>query len=442
MSTVAPKTADFIDPVKFESVLITTQNFRSIDIAPLVTDIDVFEHLDKPYLTAVLGFIDAQDVVGAMNLSGGEEVHITIKGNLEDSTPISKNFFIDKIMTSSKIHENEEFFAFHLIEDIAFLSNTMNINRSYLGTTTEIIKKISKEYLDTEIEVKTKDAHITKVIIPNLSPIDAMCWIKNRTTTTYGYPFYLYSNLVEDKLQFRDLESIMSLDVMNGDVPYTFMESQMAIDDDKSRRRIIKNYEVKNTYDMYRLINEGLLGSEYQYVDVIKPKHNEEGKREDHKFKFDIDEDVIKRMSSDGIIQTTPLYDSSRYSWAESKVNSRKITRIGSSNVFGDVTSLSERNESAQYKINEVSRAMSQLLTTDAMSFVVNGVDFLNGESSTTIGNKLKILFLRNAIDEHDRKYDYKKSGDYMIFACKHSFTPTEYTLTFSGVKLSNGDVE
>lgn len=442
MTAVDPKTADFIDPVKFESVLIITQDFPPIDISPLVTDLDVFEHLDKPYLTAVLGFIDAQDIVGAMNLSGGEEVHITVKGNLEDSTPISKNFFIDKMMTSSKIHENEEFFAFHLIEDIAFISNTMNINRPYSGTTTEIIKKISREYLDTEIEVDTKDNHITKVIVPNLSPIDAMCWIKNRTTTSQGYPFYLYSNLVEDKLQFRDLESIMSLGVMNNDVPYTYMESQTAIEDDTSRRRIIKNYEVKNTYDMYRLINEGLLGSEYQYIDLIKPKHDDSGKRTDHKFKFDIDKEVIERMSADGVIKTTPLYDSSRYPWAESKVNSRKITRIGSSNIFADIKSLSERDESAQYKLNEVSRAMSQLLTTDAMSFVVNGVDFLNGEASTTIGNKLRILFLRNAIDEHDRKYDYKKSGDYMIFACKHSFTPTEYTLTFSGVKLSNGDVE
>ena len=49
---------------------------------------------------------------------------------------------------------------------------------------------------------------------------------------------------------------------------------------------------------------------EYQYVDVTKPKHDGSGKRTDHKFTFDIDKEVISKMTSDGIIQNIPLYDS------------------------------------------------------------------------------------------------------------------------------------
>ena len=72
---------------------------------------------------------------------------------------------------------------------------------------------------------------------------------------------------------------------------------------------------------------------------------------------------------------------------------------------------------------------------------MVNGLDFFSGESNATIGNKIRIQFLKNRVDEYEGKFDTKKSGDYLIFACKHSISPSEYTLTFSGVKLSNGDI-
>lgn len=435
MSVVDPSLPDFVTAVKFESIKIITKLHTSVDIAPLVTDLDVFEHLDKPYVTAVLAFLDANDIVGALNLSGGEKVQIMLKVNLEDAVVITKTFYIDKIMASTKTHESEEFFTFHLIEDIAFISNTLHVNQAYNGTTTKIIENLAIEFLDKKINVSSKDVHTTKVIVPNLTPINAMCWIKNRTTTTDGYPFYLFSTLIDEDLQFYDLETLMNNPIINDDVPYTYFESQMVNDNDKTRRRIILNHRVKNTYDMYRLVDEGLIGSEYRYIDTINNKNN--------KFNFDINKEVINQMKVDNIIShlEKPLYDRERYDWSEKNLNSRKVTRIGSSNAFGDTKSLSERDKVADYRLNEVSRAMSQLLTTDAMSFAVNGIDFLDGETNTTIGNKLRILFLRNAVDKEDYPYDYKKSGDYMIFACKHSFTPSEYTLTFSGVKLSNGEV-
>lgn len=441
MSNVNPAAPEFADAISFESVLIETELVSPVEIAPLVTDLDVFEHLDKPYVTAVLGFLDVENVVADLNISGGERVSIVLKTNLQTSIPIRKIFYIDKIMSASKTHSNEEFFTLHLIEDHAFISNTLNVNKAYSGSTTTIVSKIAKDFLDTNIDILSSDVHNTKVIVPNLTPIDAMCWVKNRTTTTTGYPFYLFSNFIDLNLQFDDLQSMMSSAVMNPDAPYTYYEAQMASNADTLRRRVILSYQARDTYDIYRLIDEGLLGSEYQYVDVTKPKHDGSGKRTDHKFTFDIDKEVISKMTSDGIIQNIPLYDSTRYDWSKKKVNSRKITRMGSSNIFNDIKSLSEREEVAQYRLNEVSRAMSQLLTTDAMTFMVNGLDFFSGESNATIGNKIRIQFLKNRVDEYEGKFDTKKSGDYLIFACKHSISPSEYTLTFSGVKLSNGDI-
>ena len=435
MSLVNPSSPDHVDAISFKSIIIETEISENVEIAAITTNLDVFEHLDKPYITALLGFVDVEDIVGSMNISGGEKVRIVLKTNVEESLPVEKHFYIDKVVSSNKTNDNEEFFTLHLIEDYAFISNTKNVNTVYSGKTSKIIEKIAKDSLDIEVDVNTKDLQEAKVIVPNLTPIDAMCWIKNRSTTSDGYPLYLYSNFIDSNLQLNDLMTMMSAKVMNESEgrEFTHYESQATSDLNISRRRIIMAYQAKNINNLYSLIDKGLLGSEYRYLDIIK--------KEDHKFNFNVDKEVIKQLIDDNIIDTTPLYDSSRYDWSSSKINSRKITRIGSTKVFSDQKSLSERDDASQYRLNEVSHAMSQLLTTDAISFVVNGIDFFDGEQSSTIGKKLRIRFLKNIITDEDDKFDHKKSGDYLIFACKHSFTSREYTLTFSGVKLSNGKV-
>ena len=216
---------------------------------------------------------------------------------------------------------------------------------------------------------------------------------------------------------------------------YTHYESQMGSETSLGRRRVIMAYQSRDNYDLYSLIEKGLLGAEYRYLDIIK--------KEDNKFEFDVDKEVNEILSKDDIVQSRQYssYDSARYDRSTGKISSRKITRIGSTEIFDDNKSLSQRKEIAQYRLNEVSRAMSELLKTEAMSFVVNGLDFFDGVESTTVGNKLRIRFLKNSITDDSDKFDHKKSGDYLMFACKHSFTPREYTLTFSGVKLSNGEV-
>ena len=437
MSVLNPSHADYVDAVKFESVTIETELFPPVDIATTVTDLDVFEHLDKPYVTAVLGFVDVEDLVGSMNLSGGERVSVTLKTNIEESIPVTKIFYIDKVVSANKTSGNEEFFTLHLIEDHAFKSNLLNVNKSYTGKTSKIVEKIAKDFLDTKVDIVSSDIQEAKVIVPNLTPMDAMCWVKNRSTTSNGYPYYLFSNLVDLNLQFVDLQTMMTAKTMNDQegAEYTHYESQMGSETSLGRRRVIMAYQSRDNYDLYSLIEKGLLGAEYRYLDIIK--------KEDNKFEFDVDKEVNSLLSKDDIVQSRQYssYDSARYDWSTGKISSRKITRIGSSEIFDDNKSLSQRKEIAQYRLNEVSRAMSELLKTEAMSFVVNGLDFFDGVESTTIGNKLRIRFLKNSITDDSDKFDHKKSGDYLMFACKHSFTPREYTLTFSGVKLSNGEV-
>jgi hypothetical protein len=427
------------DSINIESVIIEVNDSKMVSqIANGVSDIDIFEHLDKPYLTAILGYTDRDSVVSNMDISGGEKMHITLKSNRAQTVSVSKTFFIDKVILSDKSTDISELYVFHLIEDIGYISNLHNVNRSYSGKPSKIISNISEEFLKKKINQVSSDFQSMKVIVPNLTPIDAMCWIKNRASTADGYPFYLYSTLIDKDLQMKDLKSLMTSTIMNKGQPFTFSEGEFSesVNPPEKKERVIIRYQSKGTENLFKLIQDGLIGSDYRYINVTKNKVD--------RFTFNVDEEVIKPLKKDKIIDKgTPLFDNGRYKEITADIKSRRISQIGGSSAHPNNKSYSESEEVAQYRLNIINRAMTHMLTKSKIDFVLEGVEFLDGDENSTLGRKISLTFLRNRMDESDSDvYDPKKSGDFLIFACKHSISRSSYYVTMSGLKLSNGEVQ
>jgi hypothetical protein len=426
------------DSINIESVIIEVKESKlSTEIANGVSDIDIFEHLDKPYLTAILGYTDRDSVVANMDISGGEKIHIKIKSNRAQTVSVSKTFFIDKVVLSDKSTDISELYVFHLIEDIGYISSLHNVNRSYSGKPSQIISKISKNFLSKKVEQTPNDFQSMKVIVPNLTPVDAMCWVKNRASTKEGYPYYLYSTLVDDDLQMKDLKSLMTSTSINPDRPFTFSESEFSetVNPPTQKERVIIKYQSKDTENLFKLIKDGLIGSDYHYINVTKNTVD--------KFSFNVDEEVIKPLKKHKIVDKgTPLFDDGKYKDVTADIKSRRISQVGGSSAHPSDKSYSESEEVAQYRLNIINRAMTHMLTKSKIDFVIEGVELMDGKKNDTLGRKISLRFLRNRLDENDSNvYDSKKSGDFLIFACKHSISRSSYYVTISGVKLSNGEV-
>ena len=67
---------------------------------------------------------------------------------------------------------------------------------------------VSPNVLRKEVEEIFSDVYQKqiKVIIPNMTPIDAMIWLKNRGTTSEGYPTYLFSSFTLNRFIYADLK--------------------------------------------------------------------------------------------------------------------------------------------------------------------------------------------------------------------------------------------
>ena len=440
MSEANLSAIETVDPIEFKSIVIESDKMgkNPVDITDMTVEIQIFEHIDKPYLTALLAFADTNDLVSTTDISGGEKVTITLQLTRPDTIEVSKTFYIDKIVSSSKSNENSEFFIFHLLEDIAYTASLSNINKSYSGNPEKIIQTISKNSLgNKEILVPSQSQQNMKVIIPNLNAIEAMSWIKNRTCTSDGYPFYLYSTIADDYLTFIDLKTMLQEGSMNPNHPYTYSKSSASTGSTIStkNRRTILQYKSSDNEDLLSLIRKGLIGAEYRFIDPTKNDNN--------KFTFDVQTDVIKKIKGDLNVESL-VYDEVYKHDGKSfnKYQSRSISMIGSTQAYS-MNSYMQSDSKEYYKSNIINKALDQLLKKNSIDITVNGTDLLGGDSNYTIGRKLTTRFLRNmAPEDTDYFFDNKKSGDFLIFSAKHNISRESYTVSLSCVKLDNGDVK
>lgn len=429
-----------------ESVLIESERLnKSVEARASVSDLDVYEHLDKPYLTATLSLLDTANIYAQMDLLGAETVTMRVKSTREGARAITKKFIITKVIVSQKANESSDLLIIHLIEDIAYFSNLLNVNRSFTGNAHDIIQKISENFLDNrEVVLGNRNPKQNmKLIVPNMNPLEAMIWIKNKAKTIEGLPFYLFSSFTNDNFWFVDLGTMIEEPVINPKTPYRYGSFATKTTDANVKRRIIGNYVQKNVEDLYSIIEKGLIGGHYEFIDVLT--------NQQRVFHHDIMLDALDPLIEKGIIQRNQpnVSYSADYTYKEKAFNeydSRSITRIGGNQAFrineegSYFPSYGESIELSDYKLYIMADALDQLMKKVPLIIDVPGIDFIDGDKISTIGCTIRLEFpinLPNAASDVDQ-VDIKKSGDYLIFAARHRFKVEKYDLSLSCLKLAN----
>ena len=188
------------------------------------------------------------------------------------------------------------------------------------------------------------------------------------------------------------------------------------------------------------MIKKGVIGSEYEFVDTLKNKRRQ--------VKFDIDKDLIGPLLERGVIKKpidSPLFSASYLHNEKSfnKYSSRSITNIGTSSPYektdNRINAYSEAINSADYKLTVLSKAMNEIMKKNPLVITVDGLDYIDGDKHSTIGNNIKIDFLRTMEEDGSGEYlDPKLSGDYLIYAARHMFKKEEYNVAMTCVKMGN----
>ena len=174
----------------------------SIDITDVVTDIDIYEHLDKPYITGTVAFVDSSRIYEFTNFYGIEKFTMRVKLPEASFPTVEKTFYVSKVVKNIRTSDGQSVIVLHILENVAYFSQMQNINRSYYGKGYRIISNIIKEYLGVELS-KPSDADTSYednqdsqpefgLVVPNLHPLNAAEWIKERLTTLLLMLNYTY----------------------------------------------------------------------------------------------------------------------------------------------------------------------------------------------------------------------------------------------------------
>ena len=438
------------------SVLLVSERLtESVELNRIVTDVEVFEHIEKPYLTGRIMLIDDSSFYENADIQGTERIQLTIVSSEEDSVPIIKTFFVGKVEKIQKVQDNAQTLMIHLVEDIFYLSSLKNVNRHYTGSRSNIIGKIAQNFLNKRVFLTGKDKSVIEVIVPNLHPLEAMMWLNKKAVNSRGYPFYLYSTFVGDELRMENLGDILQRPALNaGEDDAAFSISSLKAQDTMNvtaQRRIIENHQMNSQENLLDLIRKGLISSKFEYIDTL----TEDTRSIDYNSRTSL----FKNLLNDGVLnekQKNPQIDFAELIEDKTidKFRPLTCTYIGGSMAFRDSdtaegftpftynawnNSYGEYKTAADYKLNVISSTMDAILKKNPLTINLNGLEFIKGDAHRTIGNNISIA-VQSTHDQADDKVDRKKSGDYLIYSVRHMFKKTvdKYDVVMNCVKIGN----
>lgn len=465
-----------------ERAEITSPEFknRRFDIRNVILEIDIFENINKPYLTGTIMVIDDNSLYAGLNFRGVESLLLTLRLPDAGFLPITKRFYMDRVLTNQRANDQEAVLLFHLIEDIGFTNEYINVNESFEGKGADIIEQIVKRYFNKTIK---RDPLVTeiqpplKVVVPNITPLEAAEWIKDRITAPNGSPYYLFSTLALPELQLRNFQT-MIFNPPNTTTPFRYSQAlvnkqNLTLDEEMF---IIENHHDNETADITRLNDSGFINARYVFHDVVRNRMFVPGNTQQTRYYDGQGGGNVfgKRWTAHGLFKTrffegrpetspfqrlaNPYPNDARLPWKldtdptsqngqenpfiYERPESRLITQVFASRQYGEqFYGYNEGRSDADHLHKVDAKAIRNWAVTDPLTLTVPGRLFLTGGLSATIGYKYRLEFTTYIGEAMFR--DPRRSGEYLIYSARHSFARDHgYRVHLTGVGVDQRGLE
>jgi hypothetical protein len=431
-----------------EAAIISRSAKRIVDVKNNIDNIEIYESLDKPYLTGRLFLSDDFGFFSYMRFSGTERLELTLRHPKNRTDAISKTFILTAAADSEKITEFSEVFVFDFIEEFAFLNQNMILSKSYTGNPIEIVQKILADTLNI-IAVNVSDLPFQremKVVVPMMHPLQAAQWILKRATTEEGLPYYMFSTLNDKVLIIKSMKDML-LDPTWNKLPFRYSRSYVQGPENPHDERLLYNvdsFRSNNNENTLNFVNAGTLTSNYKIFDATTGRHET--------FKFDL-KAHLDRLVRDQIIprdQVSTFDETFQYEAPQSGANlnqhtSKAISRIIYNNTYNtDYKNYYEASNAGELDLDAAAMAYRHIIFKNSAEFTLNGVFFLTG-LNFTLGRNINLVYPKNDGDIADKPQiaendliDIKRSGTYLIYNTSHIFSDGNHTVTCHGAKISN----
>jgi hypothetical protein len=426
--------------VKFaivEAIVVTTisdGNEIEIDIKPNIIEFQTFEHISKPYVDATLSFVDDFGLLNQLAFRGTERFRITFGQTDDIHAPLyTKFFFVNKITDVLKSNDRSEILSVDLVEDILYIDSIKQLSRSFTAPIEEIIEEICSTELSKTVirdDFAGSAQGPRKIVVPYMSPLQTIEWLKTRATTRTGSPIYLRASIFSNNLFLCDFDTLVKRNVVNEKLPLRYTSAEAMVDDVDERSRAYFNvltYKEINSGDMMLDYENGNVGSYYANLDVAS------GITSGSHISV---RDIITEFYSTNIIASNvaqQIFDPTLKigDKLSDEYDSLSIFQVTSSNTYNQFMSyhdetvlVDQDNNITESKLKIKNKIIRSILKKNVIDIGIEGRMVF--ESRISPGNKIRVIFLNSDTasinNDTASQIDRRKSGDYFILAVNHIF--------------------
>ena len=452
------------DPHEFEmrrAVLSTQRNDHTVDITTTLIELNIYEHIDRSYLTGTISYIDTGRSIEIMDFQGTEFLDVEF-GLYTTPHRVSKRFVVMEVQSIVPTTDTTDTVTLRILDYDGYLNTLINVNKMYEGKPSQIIDNILRDYFEDKRIVRAGDANqfdslideyetasnpnanalnetrqlaqelqsSFRYIVPNLNPLEAIEMIKLRTTGLTGTPFFCYATLADNNLRFYDLYSLLQEEPINAGDPFVFSTqlSQRAPTTGAGLARQISKIKNPQNANTLELIMNGDVGSLYEYVDTT------------HGLEYTFNYDLEKVLSNLLTSRSYPAADT-RSLFRNKPVSenlAERITKVTAGNIYDDaVHNYNEDMSTQRHSAKAISQSVRNLLGKSVLEIEVPGLHIIPQGGNKTLGRVLSVVSIADG-EQFNEVFDRKRTGDYMIYTTRHTLTPNNYTAALSLVKIAN----
>lgn len=430
-------------------ILSSTKNEdQVVDVRGNIIEVNFYENLYKPYVDASIVIIDDFGLRTALSTEGTERLKIVIGDASDPQEPIIvKRFFFSKINDVKRLNERAEALSIDLVQEHVYIDAVKQFSKSYNAPLEDIVTSIAEDELKLEIQRKFFAGSVQgerKIIVPYMSPLEAIQWIKDRATTETGSPIFLYGSLYTRNLILSDLDSLIKEEVINEKLPLRYTSAASSVSDVQEKLRPyyeIISFRQNNGDNLLSMYENGAIGSYYANLDagtgVLSGEHVS--------IREIVDEFYAKNLISPDTVQS--MFDPSLEidGRLSDEYNSLHIHQVFSSSMYNqfqsyhdEATVFDRESNITESRLKVKNKIIRQILKKNVIDIGMSGSLYFEGK--VTVGKKIRVLFLdpNVAADNKDpiKQIDQKKSGDYLILAINHKLIGEKHTSILRLTKL------
>ncbi len=421
----------------FEEIVIESNDgSRQVDITSGVIQINYYEDVFSPTITAKMRIVNTGNTIASPNgsdpvkqsiyhglpLRGGERVSLKVAGNSDrnpglDFSTNPKTYLYVSSISDVIVENNKESFTLNLVSREAITNETTRVTNKYITPINESVSSILSNILKVN-KIGTIDKTKNKYnFIGNLrKPFTVLTWLASKAVPdvpgdgTAGFFFYQ----TVDGFQFRSIDLLNDEDTrkdIKGD-PIVLVYSEATENYNQDNQKVnndlkILNYNIERNQNLIEKLRLGTYSNYRIFFDPLTGSITEPGK--------------IKFKQSDYASKTKNL--------GKEEIKLPSLTQ-GSSETLGDTPTrimtgildvgTMDSGVSTKVNANQIDYQSQSLLRYNFL-FTQSLNVMIPSNTNLRAGDSVRCVFPKVSTNPA-REYDYDASGLYMIKELCHHF--------------------